>query len=222
MNVAITRGKTVDGWMGARALLWHFMDQDTILIGHALNNDLQALRLMHARVLETALMTASVVFGTEGKGDMKRTWGLQDLCNEMLSIHIRSAEHSHDCFEDVLATREVALCCLEYPELLDRWGERRWRDFHLEMVRRYDGPSGEWMQPDRPRYTPGSQKVREDRVDKAYDLLSEEQEKDIRCWLGVLQPVAPPVSPSLDPGHEELAWDFDDQNFDFDRNVFEL
>ncbi|KAF8536970.1 hypothetical protein BDD12DRAFT_888772 [Trichophaea hybrida] len=55
MNQAIAEGECIDGWRAARDLLCTFIDTDTILMGHALNNDLDQLRLIHFRVVDSAL-----------------------------------------------------------------------------------------------------------------------------------------------------------------------
>lgn len=70
-----------------------------------------------------------------------RQWGLDTLCRDLLSIRIRrvgknegqksktvkkmekmkKGESVHNIMEDVLAVREVVLCCLQRPEKLDAW-----------------------------------------------------------------------------------------------------
>ncbi|KZT50653.1 hypothetical protein CALCODRAFT_422460, partial [Calocera cornea HHB12733] len=41
---------------GARAALAHFIGPDTIIIGHALENDLKTMRMLHYRVVDTAVL----------------------------------------------------------------------------------------------------------------------------------------------------------------------
>ncbi|KAI0475663.1 ribonuclease H-like domain-containing protein [Xylariaceae sp. FL0804] len=130
LNEARRRGRALAGWPAARARLFEFVDSDTVLVGHALDNDLKALYVSHARVADTALMTADAVFGDHdntssrtgsgGGGGVSetrspRTWALNKLAAQLLGVRIQRP--THDCLEDVLATREVALrcCCAPTP-----------------------------------------------------------------------------------------------------------
>ncbi|KAF9938556.1 hypothetical protein BGZ67_010705 [Mortierella alpina] len=62
----------------ARALFLELIDGDTIVIGHSLENDFKVLRLIHTRVIDTAM----------------------SLARQHLHITIQDSEHGHDSFED--------------------------------------------------------------------------------------------------------------------------
>lgn len=47
----------------ARALFLELIDGDTIIIGHSLENDFKVLRLIHTRVIDTAMVTRLAFFG---------------------------------------------------------------------------------------------------------------------------------------------------------------
>ena len=114
---AKSRGNCLPSWRAARAKLWEYIDADTILIGHCLENDLQILRLAHTRIIDTSLQTAEAVFS--GVESFRRIWGLKDLAKELMGIHIQNhGRQGHDCVEDTLATRELALWCLRNPQRL--------------------------------------------------------------------------------------------------------
>lgn len=115
MSAAIARGEALEGWQKARDALWEYIDADTIVIGHALQNNLRVLRMIHPRVVDSEILSTQAV-------GSNRQRGLQTLCREFLNINIRANERgTHDCLEDVLATREVVLWCTLYPEELKRW-----------------------------------------------------------------------------------------------------
>jgi hypothetical protein len=117
MAAATALGKTLEGWKGARTKLWKHVDMDTILVGHALQNDLDALRIIHPRVVDSSILTSNAV------GLKSRTWGLKSLCAEFLGINIQSnGKRGHDCVEDTLAAREVVLWCGQKPQELAHWG----------------------------------------------------------------------------------------------------
>ncbi|KAI0123538.1 ribonuclease H-like domain-containing protein [Xylariales sp. AK1849] len=112
-------GRLLHGWRAARAELLGYVDSDTILIGHDITNDLHILRLMHGRFIDTTMQTAEAVYGDVER--FPRTWGLKDLANTLLKIQIQVGKRGHDCAEDTLATRELALWCLCYPDELEAW-----------------------------------------------------------------------------------------------------
>ncbi|KAF9963706.1 RNA exonuclease 3 [Mortierella alpina] len=62
----------------ARAHFLELIDGETIVIGHSLENDFKVLRLIHTRVIDTAM----------------------SLARQHLHITIQDSEHGHDSFED--------------------------------------------------------------------------------------------------------------------------
>jgi len=126
MAVARQRKQVLDGWEDARLELWRHIDAETVLIGHSLNFDLQALRVVHKKIVDTAILTAETVFG-QGK-KIRRMWGLKVLCEDLLGLRIRSSSGVHDGLEDVLATRELTLWCLRHPRELNTWANKTRRE----------------------------------------------------------------------------------------------
>ena len=106
LDDAISQGQALSGWEGARSELWKYIDDNTILVGHALDHDLDALRIIHPYVVDSGILSRNAV------GIHRIRWGLQTLCPELLNVEIRENNGGiHDCLEDVLATREVVLFC---------------------------------------------------------------------------------------------------------------
>jgi hypothetical protein len=112
------QGQTVDGWQTARELLWQHIDEDTILTGHSLNNDLNVLGMIHTRVVDSVVVTRDVV----GE-DCNRSWALKVLCHQFLGEEIQAEAAGHDCLEDTFAAREILLWCLQHPHRLRDWAE---------------------------------------------------------------------------------------------------
>jgi DNA polymerase III epsilon subunit-like protein len=120
MKAAVSSGQALAGWAGARAELWKLIDQDTILIGHALQHDLDVLRMVHTRIVDSAILARNAV------STFKNQWGLQRLCEELLGTKIRDNRGAvHDCFEDVLATRALVLYCVQNNAKLEAWAEAK-------------------------------------------------------------------------------------------------
>ncbi|KAI9773688.1 MAG: hypothetical protein M1840_006962 [Geoglossum simile] len=131
MARAVSKGEALDGWKGARTELFRYIDADTIVIGHALHHDLDELKVLHTRVIDSAVLAQSVVGSS-------RQLGLKSLCSS-LGIYIQSnGRRGHDCLEDALATREFTLRCLNKPRTLARWAEaeRRAGTDNIEELKR--------------------------------------------------------------------------------------
>ncbi|ELQ41563.1 hypothetical protein OOU_Y34scaffold00268g5 [Pyricularia oryzae Y34] len=80
-----------------------------------------SLCVAHTRIVDTSLQTAEAVF--RGVELFRRVWALKDLMKELVKVHIQShGRQGHDCVEDTLATRELALWCLQNPRKLEAWG----------------------------------------------------------------------------------------------------
>lgn len=120
MNEAINNGKTLKGWKEARDLLWQFIDTQTILVGHALHNDLKVLRMVHTMVVDSEILTKEAV-----GPNTARTWGLKHLSAELLRFLVQDKQEGHDCMEDAFAAREVVLWCLRNPADLQRWAAEK-------------------------------------------------------------------------------------------------
>jgi DNA polymerase III epsilon subunit-like protein len=116
MEAAISQGQALAGWEEARQELWKLIGDNTILVGHSLQHDLDVLRIIHYRVVDSAILARNVV------SVRYRRWGLKALCDELLHIEIRkNGGGVHDCLEEVLATREVVLWCTRNKPELGNW-----------------------------------------------------------------------------------------------------
>ncbi|QDP16904.1 hypothetical protein Tsubulata_060008 [Turnera subulata] len=80
------------------------LSKGTILVGHGLYNDLQALKIDHARVVDT-----SFIFKTsDGK-----TPSLSSLCKAVLGYELRKEGSPHNCLDDACAAMKVVLAKIE-------------------------------------------------------------------------------------------------------------
>ncbi|KAL3494358.1 ribonuclease H-like domain-containing protein [Aspergillus germanicus] len=113
------RGKLVSEVRGAQKALFNLMDNETILVGHALQNDLKALGIVHERVVDTQILTKELVGGIAGVFP-NRTWGLKGLARDILGREIQLGK-GHDCVEDTLATRDLVLACLKDSNDVESW-----------------------------------------------------------------------------------------------------
>ncbi|KAJ9223909.1 hypothetical protein C8Q69DRAFT_453219 [Paecilomyces variotii] len=118
LSTMALRRRALNGWAAARAELFKFIDESTILIGQSLHHDLDVLRVVHFNVIDTAIITQMAV-----DKECNRRWGLKTLCGAFLEREIQNKKTGHDCLEDVFATREVLWWCLRFPDRLAVWAE---------------------------------------------------------------------------------------------------
>ncbi|CAF3496827.1 unnamed protein product [Fusarium graminearum] len=87
VDVIQAESNPLHGWEEARSRLFELIDKDTVIVGHALRNDLKSLRVAHDNIVDTAVLTSQAVFGTESLG---RYWSLKTLCVEFLDMRIQA------------------------------------------------------------------------------------------------------------------------------------
>lgn len=124
MADAIQRGQALRGWAAAREALWQYIDAETILVGHALQHDLNVLGIFHPRIVDTAILASQAVFPEVRDKKFPESYGLKRLLLSWLNMTIQSGKKGHDCLEDTLATRELAIWCARNPEVLVSWGSQ--------------------------------------------------------------------------------------------------
>eukprot|EP00835_Amoeboradix_gromovi_P003722 NODE_257_length_12663_cov_0.723655.p3 type:complete len:391 gc:universal NODE_257_length_12663_cov_0.723655:9591-10763(+) len=89
-----------------RATLFTLMDQNTILVGHSLESDLKAMRLVHTNVIDTVKLYPHV------KG-LPFRHSLKYLAAEHLQKIIQNDEAGHDSMEDAVISFELVLRLLK-------------------------------------------------------------------------------------------------------------
>ena len=131
---AMSEGNCLYGRDEARKALWEFVGPQTIIVGHALYNDFNALRWVHGWVVDTLLIETrkeekkkqtqkSVGNGSGTMVDRRGKWSgveeweaksekgakrLKTLAMAKLGRVIQDGDDGHDSVEDALATRDLA------------------------------------------------------------------------------------------------------------------
>jgi DNA polymerase III epsilon subunit-like protein len=85
-----------------QAYLLKILNKDSILVGHGLENDLKALRLIHDKIVDT-----SVVFPYQHTKRHKKS--LKNLALEFLNKQIQQSNNGHNCIEDARTCMELML-----------------------------------------------------------------------------------------------------------------
>lgn len=123
MGEAMRSDKALRGWHAARDKLWEFIDDQTVLVGHALENDLQVLGIFHPRIVDSSILTAEAVFNTLPPDEkFPRVWGLKKLAKVLLGQDIQTSDNGHSALEDAYAARDIVLCAIQTPQELAQWG----------------------------------------------------------------------------------------------------
>ncbi|KAF9091719.1 RNA exonuclease 3 [Mortierella sp. GBA35] len=78
----------------ARDKFLGLINRDTIIVGQSLENDFKVLRLIHNRVIDTAMLYP------HPQAYLNYRYSLQKLAKMHLSINIQESETGHDSFED--------------------------------------------------------------------------------------------------------------------------
>ncbi|KAG0276782.1 RNA exonuclease 3 [Linnemannia exigua] len=78
----------------ARRKFLELINRDTIIVGQSLENDFKVLRLVHTRVIDTAMLYP------HPQAYLNYRYSLQKLAKMHLSINIQESETGHDSFED--------------------------------------------------------------------------------------------------------------------------
>ena len=115
----------------ARELLCSFLTPKTPLIGHAIDNDLNTVRLCHPSIVDTVLLFP------HPKG-LPIRYALRTLTSNHLHRNIQTGgDRGHDSFEDAQATGDLVRFKIgEKWKILKSWG---WRILDGELA----GPAGE-------------------------------------------------------------------------------
>jgi RNA exonuclease 1 len=109
-------GRTVKTLSEVQKDILKFIFDDTILIGHAIENDLKALKLIHKTIIDT-----SIVFPHYYGLPYKRS--LKSLAKSILKRDIQTMETGHCSFEDSRACLEIMLWKVrkDFREVLEQY-----------------------------------------------------------------------------------------------------
>jgi RNA exonuclease 1 len=89
--------------VAARWLLFSYINPETVLIGHALSNDTNVMRIVHPNIVDTSLLYPH-------PAGLPIRYALRNLAKQFLNMIIQTAGASgHDSLEDSRATGELVL-----------------------------------------------------------------------------------------------------------------
>ncbi|KAL6152774.1 hypothetical protein ACJQWK_11177 [Exserohilum turcicum] len=122
--------KIFKGWSAARAALHKYIDTETILVGHNLRSDLDALRMVHGRAVDIAKVVEKAANGPLSKPQLS----LDSLCCDYTDKKLsRDPKYGRDCLVDAFAIRQFVLYAIKNKEMLER--EARLKSVDYQRVR---------------------------------------------------------------------------------------
>ncbi|CAL5870338.1 uncharacterized protein PFLUO_LOCUS4574 [Penicillium psychrofluorescens] len=112
--------QVVESPAAARTLLFQFLQPDTPLLGHAIDNDLNVCRIIHPTVIDTVLLYP------HPRGRLPNRMSLKALARKFLGRDIQTGgERGHDPKEDSLATGDLVR--VKVAEKWKRLKKEGWR-----------------------------------------------------------------------------------------------
>jgi RNA exonuclease 1 len=106
MRRAEESGSCIRGRDEARKRIWSYVGSETVVVMHAGENDLAALRWIHGAVVDSLLLERYAIPVEGGRS-------LKNLLSRRLGREIQKGEKGHCSFEDAMACRELVHwhCC---------------------------------------------------------------------------------------------------------------
>ncbi|KAF2872910.1 hypothetical protein BDV95DRAFT_490786 [Massariosphaeria phaeospora] len=120
--------KVLKGWQAARAALWKLITKDTIIIGHNLRSDLDALRMIHGRAVDVAKSVEKAADGPLSKTQLSLDSLSRDFNGTALTTH---RTFGRDCLQDAFAARGLCLCIIKDGDAVARRARRMSLDYQV-------------------------------------------------------------------------------------------
>lgn len=118
--------KIFKGWSAARAALQKYVDSGTIIVGHNLRSDLDALRIVHGRAIDITKVVETAASGPLSKAQL----ALDSLCRDYTERNLPShAVHGRDCLVDAFAIREFLLWSIKNKKKFEKIAKQKSVDY---------------------------------------------------------------------------------------------
>ncbi|KAJ4325024.1 hypothetical protein N0V94_000908 [Neodidymelliopsis sp. IMI 364377] len=121
--------KVLKGWAAARSTLFKFIDKDTIVVGHNLRSELDALRIIHGRAVDVVKVIEKAARGPLSKAQVS----LDSWCRDVANIAELKTDpvFGRDCVMNAFAVREIGLCAIKTPEELEKLAKQKTKEYQL-------------------------------------------------------------------------------------------
>lgn len=123
--------KVLKGWAAARAALFSFIDKDTIIVGHNLRAELDALRIVHGRAVDMVKVVEKAAAGPLSRAQVS----LDSWCRDIANVASLATDpvFGRDCLMNAFAARELGLWVLKNREQFEKKAKQKTRDYQMVM-----------------------------------------------------------------------------------------
>lgn len=121
--------KVLNGWAAARSALFKFIDQDTVIIGHNLRSDLDALRIIHGRAIDIVKVIEKAAQGPLSKVQVSLDSWCRDVTN-IAKLHTNPV-FGHDCVMNAFAAREIGLWAIKNREQFVKMARQMTKEYQM-------------------------------------------------------------------------------------------
>ncbi|KAJ4336374.1 hypothetical protein N0V95_008638 [Ascochyta clinopodiicola] len=121
--------KVLKGWGAARSALFRLIDKDTIIVGHNLRSELDALRIIHGRAVDIAKVIEKAAQGPLSKIQV----GLDSWCRDVAKVAQLKTDpvFGRDCVMGAFAAREIGLWAIKNQAQFEQAAKQRTKEYQL-------------------------------------------------------------------------------------------
>ncbi|KAG9199542.1 hypothetical protein G6514_008400 [Epicoccum nigrum] len=123
--------RVLKGWTAARAALFSFMDKDTIIVGHNLRAELDALRIIHGRAIDMVKVVEKAAGGPLSKAQVNLDSWCRDVAN--VASFATDPAFGRDCLMNAFAARELSLWVLKNREEFEKKAKQKTKEYQMVM-----------------------------------------------------------------------------------------
>ncbi|KAF3048157.1 hypothetical protein E8E12_010900 [Didymella heteroderae] len=123
--------KVIKGWATARSALFKFIDKETIIVGHNLRSELDALRIIHGRAVDIAKVVEKAAQGPLSKAQVS----LDSWCRDVANVATLKTDpvFGRDCVMDSFAARGIGLWTIKNKENFEKVAKQKTKDYQTVM-----------------------------------------------------------------------------------------
>lgn len=126
--------RVLKGWAAARSALFKFVDKETIIVGHNLRSELNALRIIHGRAVDIAKVVERAAQGPLSKAQVSLDSWYRDVTN--VAALKTDPNSGRDCIMNAFAAREIGLWTMNNKEQFERVAKQKTADYQMVMKKR--------------------------------------------------------------------------------------
>lgn len=123
--------RVLKGWAATRSVLFKFVDKETIIVGHNLRSELDALRIIHGRAVDIAKVVERAAQGPLSKAQVS----LDSWCRNVANVATLKTDpvFGRDCIMNAFAAREIGLWTIKNKEQFERVAKQKTKDYQMVM-----------------------------------------------------------------------------------------